>query len=271
MPSPVQAAGATCSWRSPRAPIDPDSESESSAWAGASPSLAWGATHDLTGPALNGMLGGPIWRCAHDRRGHLARSRRGSVHSRPEPRQASRRQSHGDCATRTPPATEAGGGHGASSGGPGRGMPAWQWRAAGLRECELAQSPAPHPVAAALYFAGRRRAAGSLAPTPRRPSPDHACACIVAAHKANRTAPAACGIVARHGVPASRWHGIPAGTVSHVVAMDAHVLNKSVRWIRLQQSSTEWYSLDSTTGELQVVRDFVTLATIRTVSNYSYR
>ena len=63
---------------------------------------------------------------------------------------------------------------------------------------------------------------------------------------------------------------IPAGTVSHVVAMDAHVLNKSVRWIRLQQS-TEWYSLDSTTGELQVVRDFVTLATIRTVSNYSYR
>ena len=65
---------------------------------------------------------------------------------------------------------------------------------------------------------------------------------------------------------------IPAGTVSHVVAMDAHVLNKSVGWIRLQQS-TEWYSLDSTTGELQVVRDlplFVPLATIRTVSDYSY-
>ena len=67
---------------------------------------------------------------------------------------------------------------------------------------------------------------------------------------------------------------IPAGTVSHVVAMDAHVLNKSVRWIRLQQSSTEWYSLDSTTGELQVVRDlrlFVPLATIRTLGDYSYR
>jgi hypothetical protein len=30
---------------------------------------------------------------------------------------------------------------------------------------------------------------------------------------------------------------------------------KSVRWIRLQKSSTERYSLDSTTGELQVVRD----------------
>jgi hypothetical protein len=39
--------------------------------------------------------------------------------------------------------------------------------------------------------------------------------------------------------------------------MDAHVLNdlKSVRWIRLQKSSTERYSLDSTTSELQVVRD----------------
>jgi hypothetical protein len=34
--------------------------------------------------------------------------------------------------------------------------------------------------------------------------------------------------------------------------MDVHVLNdlKSVRWIRLQKSSTERYSLDSTTGKL---------------------
>ena len=51
--------------------------------------------------------------------------------------------------------------------------------------------------------------------------------------------------------------------------MDAHVLNdlKSVRWIRLQKSSTERYSLDSTTGELQVVRD---LPLFRTPSDHSY-
>ena len=51
--------------------------------------------------------------------------------------------------------------------------------------------------------------------------------------------------------------------------MDAHVLNdlKSVRWIRLQKSSTERYSLDSTTSELQVVRD---LPLFRTPSDHSY-
>ncbi len=51
--------------------------------------------------------------------------------------------------------------------------------------------------------------------------------------------------------------------------MGAHVLNdlKSVRWIRLQKSSTERYSLGSTTGELQVVRD---LPLFRTPSDHSY-
>ncbi len=51
--------------------------------------------------------------------------------------------------------------------------------------------------------------------------------------------------------------------------MDAHLLNdlKSVRWIRLQKSSTERYSLGSTTGELQVVRD---LPLSRTPSDHSY-
>ncbi len=132
-------------------------------------------------------------------------------------------------------------------------------------ECKLAQSTAPRLVAATLYFAGRRRAAGSLAQTPAVIRPRVRMHSRRAQSKQNgaRCLPHRCA--ARY--PRQLMARIPAGTVSHVVAMDAHVLNESVRWIRLQQS-TEWYSLDSTTGELQVVRDlplFVPLATIRTV------